>query len=301
MFRITDLHETLLKKPHQTDCGISCESVNNKIAILNRQIDDRLSYFSFTLVLSGSAKVNCDGKLIDLKKNDMFTTVPGSRVYTLEVTDDFSGLCAMIEETTAYEMPYARDGIRVSYFPLSQDNANKLSFHASEAQRLAHRMEEIKILIGSEHLYKTECLYALYSLFILDLLDIENHYCDTNSITTQTSDLFLRFLRLATMNFINQHEIEFYSDALAVSSIYLSRIVKRISGQTVKNHLDRLLMMEASYLLTRTELPIATIAERLNFANPGSFCKFFNRNKGIPPKDYRKSSSVQDYIKTASD
>lgn len=297
MFRITDLHETLLKKPHQTDCGISCESVNNKIAILNRQIADRLSYFSFTLVLSGSAKVNCDGKFISIKENDMITTVPGSRVYTLEVSDDFSGICAMVEETTAYEMPYARHGIRASYFPLGRGNANKLSFNSSETQRLAYRMEEIKLLIGSDHLYKTECLYSLYSLFILDLLDIENHYCASNSITTQTSDLFLRFLRLATENFITQHEIGYYSDALAVSSIYLSRMVKMVSGQTVKNHLDRLLMMEASYLLTRTNLPIAAIAERLNFANPGSFCKFFNRNKGISPKVYRKSSSVQEAYK----
>lgn len=293
MFRITELHELLLKKPRQTDCGISCESVNNQIALLNRLIGDRLSYFSFTIVLSGYLKINCEGRIIVLQENDLFITVPGSRVYTEEVTEDFSGLCLMIEEITAYEMPYARDGIRASYFPMSRDNANKLSFSATETQRLVHRMEEIKTCMGSDHIYKTECLYALFSLFILDLLDIGRHYFDNNSITPQTSDLFLRFLRLATENFIDQHEIAFYSDALAVSSIYLSRIVKRISGQTVKNHLDRLLMMEASYLLTRTDIPIAAIAERLNFANPGSFCKFFNRHKGISPKDYRKSSTIQ--------
>lgn len=288
MFRITELHELLLKKPRQTDCGISCESVNNQIALLNRLIGDRLSYFSFTIVLSGYIRVNHEGRIIMFQENDLFITVPGSRVYTEEVKEDFSGLCLMIEETTAYDMPYPQNGIRASYFPMSRDNANKLSLRASETQRLVHRMEEIKTCIGSDHIFKTECLYALFSLFILDLLDIERHYCDNNSITSQTSDLFLRFLRLATENFIDQHEIKFYSDALAVSSIYLSRIVKRISGQTVKNHLGRLLMMEASYLLTRTDIPIAAIAERLNFANPGSFCKFFKTHAGLTPSQSRK-------------
>lgn len=292
MFRITDLHESLLKKPYQTDCGISCESVDNQIALLNRLIDDRLSYFSFTLTLSGCATINCGGKRIALRKNDLFMTVPGSRVYTEDVTDDFTGICLMIEETTSYDMPYARDGIQASYFPIRRDDVSTLRFTPIEAERLKHRMEEIKACIEGNHMYKTKYLYALYSLFVLDLLDIEQQYCDTNSITNQTSDLFLRFIRLATENFIEHHEIEFYSDSLAVTSIYLSRIVKKISGQTVKNHLDRLLLMEATFLLTRTDYPIARIAERLNFAYSASFCKFFNRHKGMSPKDYRKSSSV---------
>ncbi|MDE6825797.1 MAG: helix-turn-helix domain-containing protein [Paramuribaculum sp.] len=70
---------------------------------------------------------------------------------------------------------------------------------------------------------------------------------------------------------------------------YLSRIVKRISGQTVKSHIDRLLIIEASFMLSDTDESIASIASKLTFADSVSFCKFFIRKKSMTPSEYRTS------------
>lgn len=292
MFRLTEFYENIMRKPIPTECGITCEIVDPYMAKLNRLMTESISCFSYTLVIAGTALVSYDDKLTTLAKNDLLIYTPGMMIQTLEASEDFSALCLMGDEAVTYEIPYARNAIRASYFPTVVYSDHKLTLTDCEAHWLENRMKEIHLYINSSHIYKNECLYSLYSLFILDLLNVENRFKKDSEFNSHTIDLFLRFLKLLSGNFINHHDIAFYADALAVTTVYLSRIVKRLSGQTVKNHIDRLLVMEAAYLLLSTDLPIATIAERLNFATPASFCKFFTRYKKLSPRAYRTSGPL---------
>lgn len=293
MFKLSDLYTNIIKKPLPTDCGITCELLDPCMAKLNRLLTESVSCFSYTLVLSGHQTVDYDDKQASLARNDIFISTPGMRVYTKDVSDDYSALCLMGDETITYEIPYARNVIRASYFPAVEKSENKFSLTDCEAHWLENRMNEIIQYINSDHIFKNQCLYSLYSLFILDLLNVENRFEKSTGFNGHTVDLFLRFLRLLTENFIDHHDITFYADALAVTTIYLSRVVKRYSGMTVKNHVDRLLIMEAAYLLLSTDDPVSTVAGKLNFANPASFCKFFVRRKGITPKEYRMAGLLE--------
>lgn len=295
MYRLSDFYANIMQKPLPTQCGISCEIVDPHMAKLNRLLTESISCFSYTLVLNGTAIVSYDDKLANLKKNDLLIYTPGMMIKTLEVSNDFAALCLMGDEATTYEIPYARNVISASYFPAVAYSDNKLSLTKCEADWLENRLKEIHLYINSQHIYKEECLYSLYSLFILDLLNAENRFRKNHELNGHTIDLFLKFMKLVTENFISHHDIAFYADKLAVTTIYLSRIVKRFSGQTVKNHVDRLLLMEASYLLTSTDEPISYIAEKLRFANPASFSKFFTKHKGISPREYRTEGPLNSY------
>lgn len=289
MFRLSDLYSNIIKKPLPTDCGITCELLDPQMAKLNRLLTEAVSCFSYTLILSGHHTVDYDDKEAELTPGDIFISTPGMRVYTREVSDDYSALCLMGDEAATYDIPYARNVIAASYFPSAGYAQNKFTLTDCEAKWIEHRMREIRAYIEGEHLFKNQCLYSLYSLFILDLLNVESRLCDNSDLSGHTAELFLRFLRLVNENFAAHHDIAFYADSLAVTEIYLSRIVKRYSGRTVKNHVDRLLVMEAAYLLAVTDRPVAAIAELLHFANPASFCKFFVRHKGMSPREYRTS------------
>lgn len=291
MYRLTEFYDKIMRKPLPTQCGIACENVDPQVAKLNRLLTESVSCFSYTLVLSGSATVNYDDKVMGIAPNDMLVYTPGMMIVTQEVTDDFSAMCLIGDEATTYEIPFARNVISASYFPAVAHSENKLALTDCEARWLGDRMREIQAYIEGEHLYKKECLYSLYSLFILDLLNVEKRINKVTENTGPTIDLFLKFMQLVTENFAVHHDIAYYADALAVTPIYLSRIVKRFSGQTVKNHVDRLLAMEASFMLSSTDSPVSLIAEKLNFANPSSFCKFFIRSKGVSPKEYRAAGS----------
>lgn len=288
MFRLYDLYARIIKKPLPSDCGLACEYIDAQMSKLNRLLTDTVSFFSYTLVLSGRQTLVYNNMEIRLSAHDIFITTPGMRIYTKDVSDDYSSICLMGEEATTYEIPHARNVVAASYFPIGLHSDNKLTLNPDEAAWLTRRLEDVHAYIGSNHIYKRECLYSLYSLFILDLLDVESRRNTGGRVVGgHAADLFLKFMKLLADNFLKHHEIAFYADTLAITTVYLSRVVRRFSGQTVKAHIDRLLLMEATYLLATTDAPMAEIAERLGFANSSVFCKFFARHKGMPPRIYR--------------
>lgn len=287
MYRLKDLYSEIIKKPLLSEIGIACERVDPDMAVLNRLLTDRCSMYSFNLVSTGWAKINYSGKEITIKKNDIFIFTPGATILTKEVSDDYACWCLMCDESTTYGIPFSRKIITASYYPSLTHDDCKLSLNDREYSVLAKRMEEIHQYLHSDHCYKDDILQSLYSVFVLELLNIENSFQPLVEVNLHLIDIFLRFLKLLNENFINRHDLKFYSDSLSVTSIYLSRVVKRLSNLTIKNHINRLLSMEACYRLSNTDKPIAQIATELNFANPASFCKFFSRQKGISPREYR--------------
>ncbi len=274
-----------------TECGMACEVFDARGSLLDRQLTERVSIFSYTLILSGSKTLSYRGKTKLLSKNDLFITTPGMMVRTLSVSDDYLALSLLCDESATYEIPFARNVICASYFPDLVFDENKLSLSDAESTWLENRMREIMVYIASDHQFKNECLFSLYSLFMLDLLDVERRFRQGRDLNSHTVDIYLQFLKLLTANFASRHEIAFYATELSVTPIYLSRIVKQITGRTVKNHVDRLLLMEASHLLLTTDRMVTDIAESLNFATPAGFCKFFTKHKGVSPREYRKSGS----------
>ncbi|MBQ7180477.1 MAG: helix-turn-helix transcriptional regulator, partial [Bacteroidaceae bacterium] len=80
----------------------------------------------------------------------------------------------------------------------------------------------------------------------------------------------------------------FYADRLHITPVYLSRVVRQVTGRTVIDYINQMLLMEASFLLQTSQLSITQIADRLHFADTPSFSKFFLRLKGVSPKEFRK-------------
>ena len=53
--------------------------------------------------------------------------------------------------------------------------------------------------------------------------------------------------------------------------------------------LNRIGVTEAKVMLKHSNLPIARIAEKLNFSNPSFFNKYFKRLAGVTPSAFRNS------------
>ena len=84
------------------------------------------------------------------------------------------------------------------------------------------------------------------------------------------------------------HSLSFYADKMCVTPRYLGVVIKETSGITVKEWIDRALITNAKIMLKYENIPIAQIAEDLNFPNPSFFCKFFKRITGMTPHEFRQ-------------
>jgi len=86
------------------------------------------------------------------------------------------------------------------------------------------------------------------------------------------------------------HEVGAYAGLLHLSAKHLSEVVKAQSGKPAIKHLHERLVLEARRLLLHTQRPLKEIAFDLGFAEPSYFNRFFKRETGITPAEYRTTS-----------
>ena len=63
--------------------------------------------------------------------------------------------------------------------------------------------------------------------------------------------------------------------------------MRRVSGMSVSEWMNRYIMMEAKYLLKYTEMSIQEIAYKLSFPNQSFFGKYFKQHTGMAPSAFR--------------
>jgi AraC-like DNA-binding protein len=270
----------------------ACAESNPLRTMLTNQLQDTLACYTFTLVLSGELLLENNGQQIGFSANDLYVYLPGYPVRILSVSDDYRSIVLLVDEQATYETPAFRNLIRASFHPLMQSGKPKLTLSANDTARLNADIRSMMNHIARPTIFTDETLEMLYSVFILDLIDMQEHALDTNPISRRTEDIFISFYTLVRQHYVAHHDIGYYADLLHISTTYLSRIVKQVTGSTVVEYINQMLATEASWLLTSSSLSISEIAERLHFATTASFDKFFTRMRGKSPRAYRQKRTL---------
>lgn len=108
--------------------------------------------------------------------------------------------------------------------------------------------------------------------------------------TSRKQVLCHQFLRLVRENSAQEHQVPFYAERLCISSRYLGDIVaENFNGITPKQLIDKQLVAEIKVQLDNPLLSVSEIAQYLNFPEHTSMSRFFKRNTGMSPKEYRAS------------
>ena len=270
------------------DGKVYCTPTNAEMTMQTNLTQGFLSCYTFTLVTEGWLTMNYNGIEIHLTKGDLYIYSPGLSVTILSISQDYRSYCLMVDEHTTLETPSVRDMVSMAYLPIVQLSEPKLSLPQETAALLESRMREIINYLHSDNTYKQQVLRMLYAIFLLDLQNAQDRIIVQRHVPQRIEEIFIGFNRLLPLHFVEHHDIGFYADRLHITSDYLSRVVKRVTGRTVIDYINQMLLMEASFLLRTSKLSIAQIGQRLNFADAPSFTKFFSRLKGMTPKEYRE-------------
>ena len=138
----------------------------------------------------------------------------------------------------------------------------------------------LNLSLGGE---RTGILTRLFETLLLDVMALRN-----DSSAMPADQMMHRFLQLLAKDGRVKHPIAYYADRLCVTTGYVSMMVKRHSGLTALQWIDRALVREAKVLLHHTQMPVAEVAETLGFATPSFFIRFFRQQTGQTPLQYRK-------------
>lgn len=83
--------------------------------------------------------------------------------------------------------------------------------------------------------------------------------------------------------------VQYIADQLNLSPIYLSDLLKNLTGLTAQQHIHEKLIEKAKELLSTTNLTVSEIAYQLGFEFPQSFNKLFKKKTDLTPLKYKQS------------
>ena len=159
----------------------------------------------------------------------------------------------------------AREGGRVSR--LCAD-LHQESFLARDGHRLAMR--------------------ALLALIAIEVGRQSASRARSGSVTLAPADGTVEALkRLVEENFRKERQIGFYAGRLAMTSDRLNDRVKRAAGVTAGHLIRQRVLTEAKRELVFSGRAIHEIAYELGFADPSHFARFFRKQTGMTPQDFR--------------
>lgn len=290
MYTLTEAWKEMIGPiPEGWNGKMYCQETNASITLLTNKIGGFLAAYTFTIVIQGWLTLVYNGHEITLHPDDLYIYSPGLPIYITAASDDYHGICLLADEYMTFEMPTIHDLVHIAYAPIVQLNEPKLTLPHEVALRLTDKMKEIISYLNSNHIYKEKILSMLYSVFLLDLQDEQNRSIAHRQVPQRVEEIYIGFIRLLPHHFAEHHDIGFYASSLNISPVYLSRVIRQVSGRTVIDYINQMLASEATYLLRTSTLSITQIADKLNFADTPSFSKFFSRMKGISPREYRNS------------
>jgi AraC-like DNA-binding protein len=165
-----------------------------------------------------------------------------------------------------------------------------LYFDITEAKisELLGIIMQVEKTISQPHIYKTEMLSFLVHLAQMHINELIDSTSNELHDMKHKENIFKIFIHLASNNFKRERQINFYADRMNITSTYLSRIVREVSGNTVCGYLQSFLYSEACKMLKMTDKTIGEISTELKFNDQSAFTKFFKQKSGISPKAYRE-------------
>ena len=291
MYNLSELYDLIgpSKRAEIWDNRIACALADKKRVFATNLMQDAAACFSFTLIQRGHLQMESNGKIVECSVNDILVYMPGFSVKILSVSDDYEAIVLLVDEQRTYHSPMSRDVVSVASLPLILASSPTMTLSDENAQAVSMLMRRIRKHILQPNYMTDKLLQMYYSAFITELTVLHVFAAARGNFSKRTENVFVRFYSLMRQNFIEHRDLAFYAGSLHITTTYLSRALRELTGQTVIALIDRMLLNESVWLLQTTELSITEIAYKLQFSSPAAFCKFFHRMTAKTPKEYRNS------------
>ena len=249
-------------------------------------VAQKTNYFEIIFVTSGIVVAEIEGRYHTLEKNSVCIVVAGqnrafayndlSRGYYLSFCSEFLFTGASRLYSVSWKMHF------YGMFEVPVLHCNNC-FH-----------KELNIILGKiakewngHHLFHQEVIAGLLNVLLIDLSRVLPASV-AGIAGARDKELCREFIRLVSEYYLRYKRVHDYASLLFVSPGYLNTVVKKITGQTAKQHIQQLLITEAKKILV-ADCSMKAPAYELGFVDLAHFSKFFKKNAGINFKTYRKS------------
>ncbi len=243
----------------------------------------RKDYYLFVFIRRGGGRQWIDMSSYTLKDDTIYFMAPNQVIVKEEMVKVSSTGIAFTKEFLSFQ-----DNASLNMLPIIQNPENGHELILKEPDLIF--VEDIIAKINIEYLNPNEWQQRMLSAYLTLLLTyLSRLYTEQfNDNDTAADKILLKnFLTELNKGYRELHEVGDYAAVLNISSGHLSESVKTQSGKPAIKHIHDRLVMESRRLLFHTNNSIKEIAYDLGFSDASYFNRFFKRETGLTPIDYR--------------
>lgn len=294
---ISQFHEILgLAKPLHPLISL----IEDKDAIRKTDLDDKLFNIRFSSDLYSimykdkiSGSIGYGRNTYDFQEGTIIFSSPG-QVFTSPGKEDLKG-------KQGWTLLFHPDLIRKSTLGDKIDSYSFFSYDANEALHLAPKEEEFFFeLIQKIQEEYSQNIDQHSQTLIISNLELLLNYCmrfyDRQFYTrTNINKDFVADFELELRAYFSSKKMEtdglpsatYFGRKLNMSTNYLSDMLKKETGSSIKEHIDGYIIDKAKSVLLNTNKKVSEIAYDLGFNYPQSFTRLFKSKTGMSPGEYR--------------
>lgn len=234
--------------------------------------------FNFIVhITGGNAKQQVDANLVPIKENEILFVRQGNVTSLKEVSPDATGHIILFEDKTLNQLLSKQELIKLF-------SANTV-IHLSEGNSLW--INALFELLNVEIYSENPNLGVCYSLLQAGLQKIFTSGKELNKSVSRSAEITFNFKELVYKHYLNHKSISFYATSLSVSENYLHRCLKETIGESPKEWINKVSILQSQLLLQDLTKRISEIAFELNYGDPSYFGRLFKKIAGITPSEYR--------------
>ena len=251
----------------------------------------RIDAIAVILCTEGSFDFSCNMKEFHVEAGSLLLLPPKSLVLGHDRSNHFAGQIILFDTEYLGECNF--NVSRFTSFMVQHVNNICVRLTEQEQSHLTQSIDLLNHLIsdGVTSPFREDIIRSMIEMLIYTVCEdfaLHSTNEESGNISRQES-YFHQFIHELSAHYAERQGVGFYAEKLCISARYLTTIVRRVSGLTVTDWMNRYLIMEAKYLLKYSELSIQEVAYRLSFPDQSFFGKYFKQHVGVSPSHYRNN------------
>jgi AraC family transcriptional activator of pobA len=238
----------------------------------------------------GTAQVEVNLQVYEAKADAMLLATPFHVLRIYQSSPDF--LCRFIVFSKAFLIENNVNSHFLESFSYFKNASLPVIYQDHEDAKM---LLEIFVLLEQKldrlgHPYRMEISRSMLITLLYEVGSIyEKQHVMVKGKQNRKQELNVLFQELVFHHYKEHRNVQYYADALFVSPKHLTETIKDVTGRTAGEWIDDAVVLEAKVLLRNQEVSVAQIAADIHFPDQSSFGKYFKKQTGFSPSEYRMS------------
>lgn len=241
--------------------------------------------YELLYVYSGKNTLLIDDRKINLEENTIFLFKPKNE-YTLKLIGEHSATFRFSFKYSYFETLSSMLEIQSPYTDLLFDTNEYLMYEWKNQAYLKEYMDLINDCIIDENPSMKVKLFI--SHVFLKLITYDKYKISFNHESYKENDL--KFIREYIITNYQNGSLKGLSECMKTSKYRLCKLIKKETGFTFVELLQKEKLRHAAALLEESDLSNEEIMKKIGYENPTYFYRIFKEIYGVTPNTYRNSS-----------